>query len=55
MEFKPILKNFPLGANVTLINTVYIRPQKMKDESGKEYYTDDYLYLIYSLPWVCQN
>ena len=47
MEFKPILKNFPLGANVTLINTVYIRPQKMKDESGKEYYTDDYLYLIY--------
>ena len=43
MDFKPILKGVPLGANVTLVNTVYIRPQKMEDGS----YSKDYLYLVY--------
>jgi len=48
MDFKPILKNVPLGANVTLVNTVYIRPQKIIDEqTSKPKYTDDFLYIVY--------
>lgn len=41
---KGIIKGYPLQSDITLINTIYIRPQK-DPETGK--YGSDYLYLIY--------
>ena len=41
---KGIIKGYPLQSDITLINTIYIKPQK-DPESGK--YGSDYLYIIY--------
>jgi len=38
-----IIKGYKTGANITLINTIYIKPQKEPDGS----YTPDYIYLVY--------
>ena len=35
-----IIKGYKTGANITLINTIYIKPQKEPDGS----YTPDYIY-----------
>ena len=43
MAEKGIIKGYPIGANITLVNALYIRSKKMED--GK--YSPDYMYLIY--------
>ena len=40
---KSIIKGYNVGANLTLINTIYIRPQKLSNGT----YTDDFMYLVY--------
>ena len=40
---KGLIKGYPLGANITLLNAIYIRSQK--DEDGK--YGPDYMFLVY--------
>ena len=38
-----LITGYPEGSNITLLNTIYIKPQK--DDDGK--YGSDYLYIIY--------
>ena len=38
-----LIKQYPEGSNITLLNTIYLKPQK--DEDGK--YGSDYMYIIY--------
>lgn len=40
---KGFIKGYPLGANITILSTIYLRPMKMPD--GK--YSPDYLYIVY--------
>lgn len=38
-----LIKGYPVGANISVLNTIYLRPQKLNDGS----YSDDILYIIY--------
>ena len=43
MPKKSFIKGYPVGANISILNTIYLKPQKL-DEGGM---SDDWLYIIF--------